>query len=102
MLERLAALKNGDPATFEGLRAELKKVGCRVTKLDNAIAQENGGASRRGPTQADILIDLAQSAELFHAPDSTAFADLDVNGHRETWPIRTKGFAGGWHAGSTR
>ena len=46
----------------------------------------------RGPTQADILIKLAQSAELFHAPDGTGFADLDINGHRETWPIRSKGF----------
>ena len=49
-------------------------------------------AGGRGPTQADILIDLAQSAELFHAPDGTGFADLDINGHRETWPIRAKGF----------
>jgi hypothetical protein len=46
----------------------------------------------RGTKQADILIDLAQSAELFHAPDDTGFADLDINGHRETWPIRAKGF----------
>jgi hypothetical protein len=37
-------------------------------------------------------MDLAQSAELFHAPDGTGFADLDINGHRETWPIRAKGF----------
>ena len=42
--------------------------------------------------QADILIDIAQAAELFHAPDGTGFADLDINGHRETWPIRSKGF----------
>ena len=33
-----------------------------------------------------------RSAELFHAPDGTGFADLDINGHRETWPIRSKGF----------
>jgi hypothetical protein len=24
--------------------------------------------------------------------DGTGFADLDVNGHRETWPTRSKGF----------
>ena len=46
----------------------------------------------RGPPQADILIDIAQAAELFHTPDGTGFADLDVNGHRETWPINSKGF----------
>lgn len=92
VLERLAALKKDDRAGFEGLRAQLKKAGCRVTPLDEAIAEENGDPSGRGPTQADILIGLAQSAELFHAPDRTGFADLDINGHRETWPIRAKGF----------
>ena len=92
MLERLAALKRDDRAAFEALRAQLKKAGCRVTALDEAIAEESGEAGGRGPTQADILIDLAQSAELFHAPDGTGFADLDINGHRETWPIRAKGF----------
>ena len=92
VLERLVALKRDDRAAFEALRAQLKKAGCRVTALDDAIAEESGEAGGRGPTQADILIDLAQSAELFHAPDGTGFADLDINGHRETWPIRAKGF----------
>lgn len=91
-LERLAALKHEDRAAFEMLRSKLKKAGCRVTALDDAIAEENGDAGGRGPTQADILIGLAESASLFHAPDSTGFADLDVNGHRETWPIRGKSF----------
>jgi hypothetical protein len=91
-LERLAALKKDDRAAFEALRAQLKKASCRVTVLDEAIAEEIGDIGRRGPTQADILIELAQEAELFHAPDGTGFADLNINGHRETWPIRSKGF----------
>jgi hypothetical protein len=88
VLERLAATKKDDRAAFEALRAQLKSAGCRVTALDEAIAEEGG----RRPTQADVLIALAQTAELFHAPDGTGFADLDINGHRETWPIRSKGF----------
>jgi hypothetical protein len=91
-LERLAALKKEYRAKFEALRAQLKKAGCRVTALDKAIAEENGDIGGREPTQADILIELAQSAELFHTPDGTGFADLDINNHRETWPIRAKGF----------
>jgi hypothetical protein len=91
VLERLAALKKEDRAAFEALRARLKKAGCRVTALDEAITEETGDGGRR-PTQADILIDLAGAAELFRAADGTAFADLDINGHRETWPVRTKGF----------
>ena len=92
VLERLPALKKEDRAAFESLRAQLKKAGCRVTALDEAIAEESGDTGGRGPTQADILIELAQAAELFHTPDSTGYADLDINGHRETWPIRAKGF----------
>lgn len=91
-LKSLAALKRDDRAAFEALRAQLKKAGCRVTALDDAIADESRETGGRGPTHADILIDLAQTAELFHAPDGTGFADLDINGHRETWPIRAKGF----------
>jgi len=92
VLERIAALKRDDRAAFEVLRAQLKKAGCRVAALDDAIAEESGEAGRRHPTQADILIELAQAAELFHAPDGTGYADLNINGHRETWPIRAKGF----------
>jgi len=91
VLQRLAAMKEDDRAAFEALRAQLKSAGCRVTALDEAIAEESGDVGGRGPTQADILIDLAQTAELFHAPDGTGFVDLDINGHRETWPIRSKG-----------
>ena len=92
VLKRLAVLKQEDRAAFETLRSNLKKAGCRVTALDEAIAKENGDVVGRGLTQADILIELTQSAELFHTPDGGGFADLNINGHRETWPIRAKGF----------
>ena len=70
----------------------MKGAGCRLTALDEAVDEENGEAGGREQKDADILIELAQSADLFHAPDSTGFADIDINGHRETWPIRGKGF----------
>ena len=91
VLERISAMKKENRAAFEVLRAKLKKAGCRVTVLDEAIMEESGDGGRR-PTQADILIDLAGTAELFHSADGTAFADLDINDHRETWPVRSKGF----------
>ena len=64
-------MKKEGRAAFEALRAELKRAGCRVTALDEALAEENWDTGGRGPTQADTLIQLAQSAELFHAPDGT-------------------------------
>ena len=33
-----------------------------------------------------------QVASLFHDPSSIAFADLTIDGHRETWPIRSRQF----------
>src|SRR5262245_19418168 len=65
VLERLAALKKADRSAFEAMRSTLKKAGCRVTALDEAIAEESGDTGERRPTQADILIELAQTAELF-------------------------------------
>jgi hypothetical protein len=92
VLERLAELKRDDRGAFEALRAQLKGAGCRVAALDEALAEDSGEAGGRTPSQADILLELAQTAELFHAPDGTGFADLDINGHRETWPIRSEHF----------
>jgi hypothetical protein len=39
-----------------------------------------------------MLIPNAVSAEFFHTAAGTAFADLLIDGHRETWPIRSKRF----------
>ena len=92
VLERLAVLKKNDLAAFETLRAQLKAAGCRVTALDEALADENADKGGRDPKQADILVSLAANADLFHAADGTSYADLTINGHRESWPIRSKGF----------
>ena len=93
VLEQLAALQKNDRARFETLRAQLKAAGCRVTVLDDALAGEDGDTGGGGgPKQADVLIALAAEADLFHAVDSTGYADFEVNGHRETWAIRSKMF----------
>src|SRR5258707_11083147 len=36
-----------------------------------------------------MLPTRAVGAELFHTADGTAFADLMIDGHRETWPVRS-------------
>src|SRR5437867_312215 len=44
-------------------------------------------------SQAELLVAIADLATLFRAADGdTAYATFDVNGHRETWPVRSKGF----------
>jgi hypothetical protein len=39
-----------------------------------------------------MLTHLTVATELFHAADETAFADIMIEGHRETWPIRSSRF----------
>jgi hypothetical protein len=39
------------------------------------------------------MLTNAGSVELFHTAGGTAFADLLINGNRETWPIRSKRFS---------
>ncbi|HZZ21492.1 MAG TPA: hypothetical protein VFE60_02455 [Roseiarcus sp.] len=94
ILTALADLRRADRAAFETLRAGLKRTGCRVTALDDALVEESGSgvANARAQTQTDILLRLAQAADLFHTPDLTCYADLDIKGHRETWLIRSRGF----------
>ena len=89
MLEQLRALKIQDLARFESLRAQLKKQGCSVTRLDAAIAHKSD-QGRREPKQADILLELAAPVELFRGPQGKAYADIAVRGHRETWPVRSR------------
>ena len=43
-------------------------------------------------SSTDVLLNVATGARLFHASDGTGFADLIIDGHRETWPIRSKRF----------
>src|SRR5262250_109420 len=43
-------------------------------------------------SSTDVLLNIATAARLFHATDGTGFADLIIDGHRETWPLRSKRF----------
>ena len=41
---------------------------------------------------APLLGSLAEDVEFFHTRDSNPFATFIVNGHKETWPIRSQSF----------
>jgi hypothetical protein len=40
-----------------------------------------------------MLLEIARTAKLFRTPDKTGYADIEIQGHRETWPIRSKGLS---------
>ncbi len=56
--------------------------------------EDASGTSSRGrePAQATILVELAreEGVELFHDAQGEPFASFLVEGHRETWPLRSK------------
>src|SRR5438552_1447008 len=41
-----------------------------------------------------MLTEIGACGELFHTATGTAFADLLIDGHRETWPTRSKRLRG--------
>ncbi len=43
-------------------------------------------------SSTDVLLNIATAARHFHASDGTGLADLIIDGHRETWPLRSKRF----------
>ena len=43
-------------------------------------------------SSVDVLLNIGTAARLFHASDGTGFADPLIDGHRETWPLRSKHF----------
>ncbi|MDO9574822.1 MAG: toprim domain-containing protein, partial [Candidatus Contubernalis sp.] len=54
-------------------------------------AEQAGEAKEEEEKQADILIKIATNgAYLFHDETRDGFANLEVNNHRETWPLTSK------------
>ncbi len=91
MLECLLALKTDDQRAFEKLRRELKAAGCRIGELDRAIKKTDDFEGGSRPSQSDILLSLiGDDVEFFHNAKLDAFVDIRIDGHRETWPVRSK------------
>jgi hypothetical protein len=67
-------------------------IGTGAEEISDPLKGLVGNVVGSGGSQADVLIQMALTAVLFHTSDDIGFADLEINGHRETWPIRSKGF----------
>ncbi|MGE3743784.1 MAG: hypothetical protein AB7I59_30280 [Geminicoccaceae bacterium] len=62
-----------------------------IEQYDNRPRAASGGATS-APRQADRLAALTGAADLFRTPDGIAYADLEIDGHRETWAVRSRFF----------
>jgi hypothetical protein len=91
MIADLADLRKVDPASYQRLRGKLKKLDVSVRELDRLTADQSNSIAAGGSKQAEMLIGLAEECELFHTPDGTPYADVQINGHRRTVEISEDG-----------
>jgi hypothetical protein len=93
-----------DPEGFEAWAAKMITEAKPLALLDTEKNEDREGepdryaSTRRKesweakPTQSELLIDYADDAELFHAPDGEGYATVEVDGHKETWPLKSRRF----------
>ena len=80
-----------------GSKAEAKeRLGARAANGSADPGTASGGTQKNSghATQAQGLIAIAtrSDVEVYHSPDRTPYADITIAGHRETWPLRSRGF----------
>ena len=92
VIDALIDLKQKDRSAFETLRGQLKKAGVRVNELEKVMYTESHDGQQSDPSQADILVDLACTVELFHTENKTAYGNVTIDSHRETYPVRSRQF----------
>jgi hypothetical protein len=73
-------------------KTEFYKVPKTVKLADGTEIVAEDEAEERKPTQAELLIRCAAEAELFHTPAGDSYATIPVSNHRETYPVKAKGF----------
>ena len=72
-------LRRDAPDRFVRVLRQLKAAGCGITISAEALADLEGGGSKGGGKQANILIEIAIAAELFHTADLVAYADMKIS-----------------------
>lgn len=89
-LEELRTMRAEYPARYQKVRLKLQALKVNVRELDK-LTDCDVRTSSRSSTQG-ALLGIASQAELFKTPAGEAFADVQVNGHRETLAVDSTGF----------
>ena len=63
---------------------------CDVERTEPEISLFTSEGKRK--SRSSVLIEIGDRFALFHDQNNEAYADLEINGHRETWPLRSKQF----------
>ena len=63
-----------------------------VEGIVESVSSYPAGTPGDKESQATALVRLAEQAVLFHSPDDTGYAIIEVDDHRECWPIESLTF----------
>lgn len=91
--ERAAFVK----AIPDRMDAERAAIGCELVQLLDRFRRAELAVDKPVPddvkeSAATRLVKLADEAQLIHNADGEGFAVMMIDGHKETWPLRSKGF----------
>lgn len=90
--ELLARTNKENLPDYERVIEQLKMDGVRVSYLDKHVSRFNKEGCDREIQQADEIFIIAITAGLFRTPNKVMFADITVDGHRQTHSITSTGF----------
>jgi hypothetical protein len=82
-------IRDDGQQSFDATFASGWSTGLGEPKIIDLIPEATGGKRQ---SIASKLLKVAAQATLFRNVAQEAFADLEVNGHRETWAVQSRGF----------
>ena len=90
-VDELAALAAANPPVGERLRERFRAAGTRLGALDKLMNTNGGAGQTERRSQSGELIAIAKCGCMLFHDNEQAFADIETDGHRETWPVRARG-----------
>ena len=63
-----------------------------AAEMDRETDAVDAAGHKERKSQATMLVELASDCDLFHTPAGDGYATFRVDEHRETWPVRNRGF----------
>jgi hypothetical protein len=85
-------LKDGLAAVRRDLAAARPPAEVELVVSSRELAETGTAEERRKQKQVDQLYKLVKGDSLFHDAEDNPYADLEIDGHRQTWPIKSQQF----------
>ena len=90
MVKRYRPKKNNDPNDDSDPNPILD---APLSEPGDATTDDPKTSEEKNKKQVDVIVETAkESSTLFHDASGTAYADVMIKGHRETWPVNSRQF----------